>query len=194
MKLGKALENKLLLQGYAHLKIQSERLEELYENHFFIGKIKVRWAIVGYMDSNQSQALVLLWRPLIKIYYAHPMITYHTQKEAKTIQRIRENFKNIVLVNPRNFKFSDMESYLRVVKKCDVVVFEKLNGLVTAGVGSEVITALENEIPVFEISASGTLQRVEVFPRHKVMSREKTIEMYRMIKFQEGRSSENSMS
>ncbi len=68
-----------------------------------------------------------------------------------------------------------MAFYLELIDTCDVVVFTRLGGRITSGVGKEVNWALRNGKRVYE------LQKGELLPvRHSVnyVSRQDTLKLY----------------
>ncbi|MEM3160211.1 MAG: DUF4406 domain-containing protein [Nitrososphaera sp.] len=91
-----------------------------------------------------------------KVYYAHPISMYGTQEETKEVSLIKEKFRDVVIVNPAVFeqvpKGNDiMEFYFKIVRDCDMVVFRRLLGKVSAGVGKEVNFALQAGKAVYEL-------------------------------------------
>jgi anaerobic glycerol-3-phosphate dehydrogenase len=77
------------------------------------------------------------------LYYAHAMCTYGTIAEEFELKQIRTGFRRVRIVNPASFdghpeKRKDTVGFcLRLVEKCDAVVFSRLMGKVTAGVGKK---------------------------------------------------------
>jgi hypothetical protein len=110
----------------------------------------------------------------LKVYYAHAMCLYGTKIEKEEQKHIMLAFPKCVLVNPSSLQPSEdgsMEFYKNVVAACDCLVFSRLSGLVTSGVGIEIKHALSLEKPVYELR-SGKL--VQVRRPVKYLSREKT--------------------
>jgi hypothetical protein len=116
------------------------------------------------------------------LYYAHAMCLYGTIAEEFEMKLIRSGFRRVRIVNPAKYdghpeKQNDTVGFcLRLVEKCDTVVFSRLLGKITAGVGKEVNYALRIGLPVFEL-AGGRFRRV----RHpvKYVSRVATRSLYR---------------
>lgn len=73
------------------------------------------------------------------IYYAHALCVYGTLCEKAEIEAIRSRFKKCRLVNPSRYdrhpeKIRDNVKFcLRLVEKCDIVVFSCVLGKITAG-------------------------------------------------------------
>jgi hypothetical protein len=115
------------------------------------------------------------------LYYAHPMCTYGTIAEEFELKRIRSEFRRVRIVNPARYdghpeKLRDTVGFcLRLVEKCDAVVFTRLMGRVTAGVGKEVNYAIRIGRPVFELVGSRIKRRKS---RIKYISRAATIRLY----------------
>ena len=115
------------------------------------------------------------------LYYAHPMCTYGTIAEEFELKTIRAEFRRVRIVNPARYdghpeKLRDTVGFcLRLVEKCDAVVFTRLMGRVTAGVGKEVNYAIRIGRPVFELVGSRIKRRKS---RIKYISRAATIRLY----------------
>lgn len=96
----------------------------------------------------------------MKIYYAHAICTYGTNEEKQEITHIKTIFPNHDIVDPGTFKDNPdkqrdgMEYCKKLVSKCDALVFSRLFGKVTAGVGIEIHHALSEKKPVYEIKGS----------------------------------------
>lgn len=116
------------------------------------------------------------------IYYAHALCVYGTPCEQKELKAIRSRFRKCRVVNPARYsshpeKLRDnVEFCLRLVAKCDIVVFSCILGKVTAGVGKEVNHALKLGKIVYEIKPAGLVQRQRAV---KYISRLKSIQLYR---------------
>jgi hypothetical protein len=116
------------------------------------------------------------------LYYAHAMCTYGTIAEEFELKRIRSGFRRVRIVNPSKYdghpeKLKDTIGFcLRLVEKSDAVVFSRLMGKVTAGVGKEVNYALRIRRPVFELVGSQLKRRKRPV---KYISRAATIRLYR---------------
>ncbi len=94
------------------------------------------------------------------VYYAHAMHIYRTAAEERELGKINSMFPRARIVNPAKYenhpeKQRDKIGFcLRLVERCDAVVFSRFRGKVTAGVGKEVNHALGIGLPVFELSGS----------------------------------------
>jgi hypothetical protein len=116
------------------------------------------------------------------LYYAHPMCTYGTIAEEFELKRIKSGFRRVRIVNPARYeghpeKLRDTVGFcLRLVEKCDAVVFSRLMGKVTAGVGKEVNHAIRIGRPVYELVGERLKRRKS---RTKYISRAATIRLYR---------------
>jgi len=74
----------------------------------------------------------------MRIYHAHPVTTYGTERERVEQEIIVKHFKGCTIVNPAYFAqmvdHGDTEFYLNLVDSCDVVVYSDIAGFLTAGV------------------------------------------------------------
>jgi hypothetical protein len=116
----------------------------------------------------------------LRIYYAHPICFYGTEQEANVLNLIKKTFEESEIINPADYnKYADyedvMEYYLELVRSCDIVVFSKLLGKVTAGVGKEVNFALDIGKKVFRITEE---QIIPIHTSVEYLSRSETIELY----------------
>jgi len=116
------------------------------------------------------------------IYYAHAMCMYGEPEEYQEIALIRRRLRGSRIVNPASYsglpeKLRDGVKFcLRIVETCQVVVFSRLLGEVTAGVGKEVNHALKIGVPVFELKAGKLVSRTRPV---EYMSRAATKRLYR---------------
>jgi nucleoside 2-deoxyribosyltransferase len=95
---------------------------------------------------------------LKKIYYAHAVWLYNTQAEQDELKSIKSGFSQHEIVNPSKLERPEvssgedkMEFFKQQVNRCDALVFSRLAGEITAGVGAEVNHALSKKKPVFEL-------------------------------------------
>jgi hypothetical protein len=101
-----------------------------------------------------------------KAYYAHAMCLYGHLVERQEVATIRRRIKGAHIVNPAKYeghpeKQRDKMAFcLRLVEECDVVVFSKLLGKITAGVGKEINYALRLKRPVYEICGGKLVRQV----------------------------------
>jgi len=89
----------------------------------------------------------------LRIYYAHPIEFYHTAREYKELEIIREHFPGAEIVNPSTIRHphEDIEFFTSLVDSCDIVVYSDLGGFITAGVATEVEYALDHDKPVYRL-------------------------------------------
>ena len=115
------------------------------------------------------------------VYYAHPMKLYRTPWEQKELAQIRKRFPRRRIVNPASYeghpdKLKDTVGFcLKLVENCQVVVFRRFFGKVTAGVGKEVNHALRLGKLVYEIK-DGKFKSVST--RLSYISRQRTNNLY----------------
>jgi len=77
----------------------------------------------------------------LKIYYAHSMLSYNTNKERNELSWLKKNFSEIV--NSKKFGYTDMDLYLEEVKKCDGLIFSEYKDMIGKGIHAELILALQ---------------------------------------------------
>ncbi|MDE1818711.1 MAG: hypothetical protein KGI19_08930 [Thaumarchaeota archaeon] len=117
----------------------------------------------------------------MKIYYAHAMCIYGTEDEEIEKGHIKIHFPEHDIVDPGSYasniekRNGGMEYCKKLVSNCDALVFTRLLGKVTAGVGIEVHHALSQNKPVFELK-NGKVKSVK--KPLKYISRENTIHLY----------------
>ena len=117
----------------------------------------------------------------MKIYYAHAMCIYGTDDEEVEIQQIKQNFPDHSIVDPGTYvnnpdkKNGGMEYCKKLVSGCDKLVFTRLLGKITAGVGIEIHHALESGKIVYELKKNKTTQ---IKKPVKFISRIDTIFLY----------------
>ncbi len=103
---------------------------------------------------------------LLKIYYSHAMVIYGTKLEEKEKLMIRKNFQEALIVDPGSFQDNSekqkigMTYCLKLVEKCDILIFSKFMDKITAGVGLEINHAILKGIPVYEL-IKNTLKQVK---------------------------------
>jgi len=113
---------------------------------------------------------------VLRVYYAHAICLYSTEREKKELELIREKFKDAEIINPVNYQNHSMDFYLRLVDKCHIVVFSCLLGKVTAGVGKEVNYALKKGKDVYMLNG---VSLIPIKSPVKYISRQSTRELYR---------------
>lgn len=81
------------------------------------------------------------------------------------MRNIHRRFQRAKVVNPAKHPDDSgnpekvMTHYLELLQGCDLVVFTRLFGKVTSGVGKEVNFALAREMPVYELRGSRFIRR-----------------------------------
>ena len=115
------------------------------------------------------------------VYYAHAMCIYRRREERDQLRVIRQGFRKFRIVNPAVYdghpeKLADTIGFcLRLVEASDMVVYSRLLGKITAGVGKEINHALRKGKPVFEVSGRRLIRRTR---RVSYISRRATISLY----------------
>lgn len=86
----------------------------------------------------------------LRCYYAHSMKIYDTPREQKELQTLRKLYTRVICPNNDIGECSKgMRAYCNIVSWADVVVVSEYEGCIGAGVFTEVIRALNSQIPVF---------------------------------------------
>lgn len=99
----------------------------------------------------------------MKIYYAHHIWKYNTPIEEYEINLIKEHYPSAKIVNPngglrhtrKHLKLSKMteekimEICLEEVRRCDILVFSSMNGVVGKGVYDEVCAAQDCGLKIY---------------------------------------------
>lgn len=102
----------------------------------------------------------------MKIYYAHCMCIYGSDDEEEEINFIKLNFPNSTIIDPGFYannldkQRDGMEYCKNLVSTCDGLIFTRLLGKVTAGVGLEIHHALEHNKQVYELK-NGKIKQVK---------------------------------
>ena len=114
---------------------------------------------------------------VLRVYYAHAICLYDTEREKKEVKVIRERFNDPEIINPVNYpNNSSMEFYFRLVDKCQIVVFSCLLEKITSGVGKEVNYALTKGKKVYMLLNETHFYPIK-FPV-ECISRRCTIDLY----------------
>lgn len=117
----------------------------------------------------------------LKIYYAHAMVIYGKPDEKLELKRIKRKFGKAKILNPADYnnhpeKRRDTLGFcFKLIDKSDGVVFSRLLGQVTSGVGAEVNYAIEKGKTVYELCKARFLPVVDPV---SYISREATIHLY----------------
>jgi len=118
------------------------------------------------------------------VYYSHAIPLYGTRLEKFEIQFIEKNIPKANIIDPGSFqdnlekRLGGMDYCLKLVEKCDGLVFSKFLGKITAGVGKEINHALSKKMPVYELK-KGRLSKIS--KKVAYLSREETVLFYRKI-------------
>jgi len=81
----------------------------------------------------------------LKIYYAHHIWKYNTEIEKYELDLLEKYFPYAEIINPNGFVEQNkeeteiMNDCFNCIKKCDVIVFSSLSGVVGKGVVDEVL-------------------------------------------------------
>ena len=137
-QLPEKVANQVLTRGFSYLVCDANtRVNDVMK--FKIGNLQ----IIGRFIKGNSNAdgqnsfirkkVVLLTRKKALLYYAHPMIFYSSRRERRAISLIDRFFRNVQIINPKNYKLAAMNEYTDLVKSCDIVVFECMNNMITVG-------------------------------------------------------------
>ena len=111
-----------------------------------------------------------------KIYFGHPINTYHTVLESKLIKIIHKEFPNIEIENPADeFHQENCEKYKKERGSGMIYFYEEIlpkmsagiflpfrDGKLGAGVYSEAKFLYNNKTPVYEISFKGKIGQINL--------------------------------
>ncbi len=117
----------------------------------------------------------------MRVYYSHAMCTYYTTLEEQELAIIRKSYPTHGIVDPGDYEdnpekaLKGMDYCLELVESCDALVFSRLMGMVTAGVGKEVEHALSLGKPVYELIGD-TAMLIHESPNY--LSRGETRDLY----------------
>jgi hypothetical protein len=118
---------------------------------------------------------------LVLLYYAHAMCLYGTEAESTEVSAITRCLPYYEIVDPSTLqshadKSDDgMRYFFKVIDRCDALVFSRLLGEITAGVGLEVNHALTRLIPVYELDDGKTSRITRPV---EFLSRDETLKQY----------------
>ncbi len=98
-----------------------------------------------------------------KLYYAHSLITYASDKEKNELEVIKKIFPDYEIVNPEKISYTGMNDCLVRVRSCTILVYSEYKQHIGKGVYLEIQEALSAGIPIFyvnnyNISEFGSLQ------------------------------------
>jgi nucleoside 2-deoxyribosyltransferase len=109
------------------------------------------------------------------------MCTYYTPTQERELAIIGKTFPTHEIVDPGDYEDNlekevrGMEYCLELVESCDALVFSRILGKVTAGVGKEVEHAFSLGKPVYELV--GDRARM-IYKSPKYVSKEETKDLY----------------
>ena len=87
----------------------------------------------------------------MRVYYAHSMKIYDTDREKDELKLIKSLYSNVVNPNGDIKWRGTMEDYFEAVRESDIVVCSEYKGHVGKGVHDEIKEAQLHDIPVFVI-------------------------------------------
>ena len=96
-------------------------------------------------------------RSVQQVYYAHALCMYGWPAERVELRHIKREFRGSEIVNPGEYQddpaklLDTMGFCLRLIDDVDAVVFSRIVGKVSSGVGKEVNYALRRGKPVYEL-------------------------------------------
>ncbi|MGI0080936.1 MAG: hypothetical protein ACRECH_15090, partial [Nitrososphaerales archaeon] len=127
---------------------------------------------------NEKSTLAIM---RLQVYYAHAMCIYKTKFEKAEKKQIRKHLPSCLIIDPGSFqdnvakKQEGMKYCFGLIDECNLLVFTRLLGKVTSGVGLEIRHAISKGIPVFELKDRSMKQITKPV---KYLSREDTREYY----------------
>lgn len=92
-----------------------------------------------------------------QVYYAHALCMYGWPAERVELKHLKREFRGWVIVNPGTYqdhpekRLDTMGFCFGLVDTADVVVFSRIVGKISPGVGKEVNHALKRGKPVYEL-------------------------------------------
>ena len=123
------------------------------------------------------------------VYYAHAMCLYGHPDERKELRMIKDAFPDCKIINPCAYedhpdKRRDVLGFcFQLIDTADGLVFSRLLGKITAGVGAEVNHALKIGKAVFELQDNESdWEVVRVKKPVRYISRPATRDLYRTFR------------
>lgn len=119
----------------------------------------------------------------MRIYFAHALCTYGYPIEKAERKQIRNSFPRCKIIDPGSYEgnpeksLKGMNFCYELIDTCDMLVFSRLLGKVTSGVGVEIRYALSKSIRVYELH-SKSVKSIKKPVRY--LSREKTRHLFRV--------------
>lgn len=136
------------------------------------------------MPSKESQTAA--------VYYAHAMCMYGHPMERQQLDAIRRDLPDHRIINPADYddhpekRRETLGFCLRLIEReADRVVFSRLLGKITCGVGEEVNHALHLGLDVFEVVRHETSREWVCRPQREpvqYLSRDETMRQYRRFR------------
>jgi hypothetical protein len=163
-----AMQHWAFVNGWPLKKAYTERIKtwaDWSHRNRFRWTLDLSWVERKYgwptqaMLSQREQPLIAATQALASprqptIYYAHAYCTYGTSVETGALERLSREFPGAKIVNPAPFRWQEELAYSRV-DPCDLLVFSRLLGEITGGVGLKVNYALRGGKPVLNLPESG---------------------------------------
>lgn len=121
-----------------------------------------------------------------KIYFAHPMGTYHSDAETEALLAITKLFPGYEIVNPNTLDHQlaagcKISYFTQLASECDALVYLPFgDNSIGIGIAEEVKSALESQREVHELHVkkdgmpSGMCSRVEQLDEDRVLSMDET--------------------
>lgn len=94
----------------------------------------------------------------MKIYYAHSKKIYYSKREKKELAIIRRRYPSAKIINPAGLFRQEVDWRIFMaydLPEMDLVIFSDFNGYIGKGVFEEILTAIENGIPVLYLNEQG---------------------------------------
>lgn len=110
----------------------------------------------------------------MKVYYAHSMRIYNTEREAEELEYLHKTYGEENVINPANLRYgNDMPAYFREISECDKVISSTYLGYIGRGVYTEIEHAQDEPLPVTVLRGSKkhgfrevNVEGVETFDRN----------------------------
>ena len=99
----------------------------------------------------------------MRIYYAHSKLIYYSKREEKELAIIRARYPFAEIINPAGIFRREIEWRMFMafdLPNMDLVIFSDYNGYVGKGVYTEILAAIENEIPVLYLNGEGRITAI----------------------------------
>jgi len=105
------------------------------------------------------------------IYFAHPIVTYFTQREQTALDYIRNEYPDAQVINPSKYSISPkkfkFKFYLDRVLKADTFIFITLSGnIIGKGIHDELKFARKKNKSIYFLTEAGEF--IDYFTIHKI--------------------------